>query len=68
MTTKQYLAALKKLELTPASKRTAALLGIGLRQAQNYAAGAEVSQPVALLLAMYLQHGLPSAPAPRVSR
>ncbi|HWX30135.1 MAG TPA: hypothetical protein VNZ53_22195 [Steroidobacteraceae bacterium] len=59
MTTAAYLKALKKLSLTPASKRTAALLGIGLRQAQNYAAGAEISKPVALLLAMYLQHGLP---------
>ena len=62
MTQKQYLQALKKLGLTPASKHTAALLGIGLRQAQNYAAGAEVSQPVALLLGMYLQHGLPKVP------
>jgi hypothetical protein len=60
MTTKQYLAALKKLGLTPASKRTAELLGIGVRQAQNYAAGAPVSGTVALLLAMYLAHGLPS--------
>ena len=61
MTTAAYLKALKKLGLTPASKRTAELLGIGLRQAQNYAAGDEVSRPVALLLAMYQQHGLPTA-------
>jgi hypothetical protein len=50
MTTKQYLAALKKLGLTPASKATAAALGISLRHGQRIAAGAPVPAPVALLL------------------
>ena len=63
MTTKQYLAALKKLGLTPSGKATAAALGLTLRQCQRYAAGEqEVARPVELLLAMYLRHGLPSAP------
>jgi hypothetical protein len=60
MTTKQYLAALKRLGLTPASKRTAAALGLTVRQCQRLAAGGNVSDSVALLLAMYLRHGLPS--------
>jgi hypothetical protein len=60
MTTEQYLHALKRLGLTPASKRTAEALGLSLRQAQRIAAGeCAVPGPVALLLAMYLKHGLP---------
>lgn len=59
MTKLQYLAALKKLGLTPASKATAAALGVGLRTAQGYAEGRPIPKPVALLLAMYLKHGLP---------
>lgn len=59
MTTKQYLAALKKLALTPAGQATAAALGLSLRQCQRIAAGGPVPEPVALLLAMYLRHGLP---------
>lgn len=59
MTTKQYLAALKKLGLTPSGKATAAALGLTLRQCQRLAAGDQkVSATVALLLAMYLRHGL----------
>jgi hypothetical protein len=59
MTTKQYLAALKKLGLTPSGKATVAALGLSLRQVQRIAAGAPVPGAVALLLAMYLKHGLP---------
>lgn len=60
MTTKQYLAALKSLGLTPHSKRTAELLGVSLPSIQRIAAGRQdVPRPVALLLAMYQRHGLP---------
>jgi hypothetical protein len=60
MTTKQYLAALKKLGLTPSGKATAAALGLTVRQCQRYAAGQAIPQTVALLLRMYLAHGLPN--------
>jgi hypothetical protein len=60
MTTKQYLAALKKLKLLPHSKFTAAALGLSRRQCQRLAAGHAVPQPVALLLAEYLEHGYAS--------
>lgn len=60
MTTKQYLAALKKLGLTPSGKATAAALGLTVRQCQRYAAGQDVPATVALLLRMYLEHGLPA--------
>lgn len=60
MTQKQYLAALKKLDLTIASKRTAHVLGLSVRQCQRFAAGETAIPPtVERLLAMYLQHGLP---------
>lgn len=59
MTAKQYLAALKSLGLTPASKATAAALGLSLRQCQRIAAGdCDVPGPVDKLLRMYLRHGL----------
>ena len=51
MTTKQYLAALKRLHLTPSGKPTAAALGVSVRQLQYYAAGRPIPQTVALLLA-----------------
>ena len=61
LTANQYLAALKKLGLTPASKRTAAALGLTVRQCQKYAAGTvAVPETVAKLIAMYLAHGIPS--------
>jgi hypothetical protein len=60
LTTKQYLAALMRLGLTPASKATAKALGLSVRHCQRLAAGAPVPEPVALLLAMYLAHGLPN--------
>ena len=59
MTQTQYLKALKRLKLTTAGKATAAILGVTLRQVQRYAAGARIPGPIALLLAMYLKHGLP---------
>ena len=60
MTRKQYLAALNKLGLTPSGEATMAALGISLRQCQRLATGDRpVTPPVALLLAMYLKHGLP---------
>jgi hypothetical protein len=61
MTTKQYLAALKKLGLSPASKATADALGLSVRQCQRVAAGQPVPETLAKLLTMYLEHGLPSA-------
>lgn len=59
MTKKQYLDALKKLGLTPAGKDTAQALGLSLRQCQRFAAGTPVPGPVAKLIAMYLEHGIP---------
>jgi hypothetical protein len=59
VTKKQYHAALKRLSLTPAGKATAAALGLTVRQCQRYAAGDPIPATVALLLRMYLQHGLP---------
>ena len=50
MTTAQYLAALRKLGLTPSSKLAAEALGVSLRQAQYYAAGRPIPAPVAKLL------------------
>jgi hypothetical protein len=59
MTTRQFLAALKKLGLSTASQRTARALGVSVRRCQSYAGGARVPDPVARLLAMYIVHGLP---------
>lgn len=60
MTNRQYLAALKRLNLTPSGKATAAALGLSLRQCQRIGAGqAPVPQTLALLLGMYLDHGRP---------
>ena len=60
MTKNQYLAALKKLDLSPASRATAAALGLTVRQCQRLAAGdSPIPETVALLLTMYLEHGLP---------
>jgi hypothetical protein len=54
MTTNQYLAALKKLGLTPASKATAATLGLSVRQCQRFAAGAPIPETIAILLRLML--------------
>lgn len=45
MTKTQYLAALKKLDLTPSGKATAEALGISLRQCQRIAAGKAAIPP-----------------------
>jgi hypothetical protein len=58
MTTKQYLAALKKLGLLPSARNTAKALGLSVRQCQRLAAGDPIPDGIALLLAMYLEHGL----------
>lgn len=60
MTTNQYLAALKKLGLTPSGKDTARALGLSLRQCQRIAAGAPIPDTLAKLLRMYLDHGRPA--------
>lgn len=59
MNTDQYLKALRKLNLTPASKLTAGALGVTLRTVQGYAAGGTIPEPIAKLLRCYLAHGLP---------
>jgi hypothetical protein len=60
MSERQFVAALKKLGLGVASQRTAAALGVGIRQCQRLAVGEQpVPPPVERLLKMYLQHGLP---------
>jgi hypothetical protein len=65
MTQKEYLRALKRLSLSPASKRTAQVLGVGLRQLARYSAGdAQIPQTLELLLEMYLRHGLPRGDRP----
>ena len=57
MTTKQYLAALKTLGLTPASLKTAAAIGLSPRQARRVAAGeSHVPEPVAKLLRLVIAH------------
>jgi hypothetical protein len=58
MTTNQYLTALKTLGLTRASKKTAAALGVTVRQCQRYADGDQaVPETVALLLRCYVELG-----------
>jgi len=62
MTTKQYLAALKKLGLKPSARETAEALGLSVRQCQRIAAErCSVPEPVAKLLGLYLEHGLSSS-------
>ncbi len=53
MTTEQYLAELKRLGLTPASKQTAAALGVGVRQIMRYAAGHPIPRYVEIILHLY---------------
>lgn len=59
MTIAQYLAALKNLGLTRASKKTAAALGVTVRQCQRYADGdQEIPETIALLLkCLLIQEG-----------
>jgi hypothetical protein len=66
MTTKQYLAALKKLRLTPSGKATAQAFGLTVRQCQRIASGeAEVSPMLSKLIGAYLEHGLPESDSGR---
>ena len=51
MKPEEYLRALKRLGLTVASKRTAEVLGIAVRQSMRYGSGEQpVSAPIAKLL------------------
>lgn len=60
MTTRQYLRALKKLGLGTHSNATRLRLGVSQRQLAYMANGSvPIPAPVALLLAMYVRHGLP---------
>lgn len=60
MTVEAYLNALARLHLAPTSKVTAAALGLTVRHLANLKAGVHpVPAPVALLLRMYLKHGIP---------
>lgn len=62
MTRDQYLAALKHLGLTTAGKATAEALGVSLRQAQHYAAGALIPKRVEIILDLLLaRNACPSA-------
>jgi hypothetical protein len=59
MTPQQYLAALRKLGLPPYGQATCAALGLRPRQIARMASGeSPVKATVALLLRMYLRHGL----------
>lgn len=53
MTKTQYLAALKKLDLTPASKATAQALGLSVRHCIRMASG---EQPITETVAIVLRH------------
>lgn len=60
MSTGEYLNALKQLGLTTSSQATAVALGTRMRQLQRIGSGdIDVPSPVALLLDIYIQHGLP---------
>jgi hypothetical protein len=63
MTTSEYLAALRALNLSPYGKATCEALGMSPRAIARMAAGGTVTTTVALLLRMYLRHGLPAAPS-----
>jgi hypothetical protein len=54
MTTAQYLEALKLLGLTPASKATAAALGMSVRQIQRYSVGGRIPEHVQTILRIYM--------------
>jgi hypothetical protein len=58
MTTAEYLTALHKLGLPPYGKATCMALGMSPRGIARMAAGENVTATVALLLRMYLRHGL----------
>lgn len=55
MTTKEYLAALRRLGLDPYGKETMQRLGVSKSTRDNYAAGRRVPRTVALLLQALLE-------------
>lgn len=57
MTNEDYRAALARLGLSRVG--AAPVLGISRRQAQRYAAQDAIPEPVARLVALYLEHGIP---------
>ena len=58
MTKREYLKTLKKLGLLPASRQTAVLIGLKVRQCQRIAAGdAPVPETLAILLDLYSKMG-----------
>jgi hypothetical protein len=66
MTCKQYHEALRRLNLRPYGQETQAVLGLSRRQLARLAAGdQDVPKPIAMLLNMYLAHGIPEKPAQR---
>ena len=64
MTNEQFCNCLRRLKLTRASARSAAALGISVRQLQRIAAGqAPVSPTLSLLVIAYLKlGGVPAVP------
>lgn len=58
MTPTEYLAALARLGLSPASQATARALGVTVRQAQRYASGVT---PVPKMVEIVLGHMLRAA-------
>jgi transcriptional regulator with XRE-family HTH domain len=61
MTNEQFCDCLRRLKLTRASARSAAALGISVRQLQRIAAGqAPVSPTLSLLVIAYLKLGVPA--------
>ena len=56
MTTKQYLAALAQLGLSPQGQATSVALGVSIRQLGRYLAGDAIPKPIELLLSCYLKH------------
>jgi hypothetical protein len=60
MNKKQYLAALKALELTPASKKTAEALGLSVRHIKRLASGErKVPKTLAILIHLLLERRKP---------
>ncbi len=55
MTRIEYLTALKSLGLKPASKATAAALGVSVRQIMRYAAGHPIPRYVEIILELQLE-------------
>jgi hypothetical protein len=60
MTADQFSAALKRLDLRPASQETARVLGVSVRHIVRLAGGKQsISEQTRLLLDMYKWHGIP---------